>query len=134
MIASLRVRQAQQSLEEARILVREGIGSKAVLAQLYHGMMNCLLALLGITDIGRLTHAEVIERFEREFGASAPDGESVVAALRRAYDLTHECDCSCMPVPTDREIDEISRAAAGLVAWTGNILAGEVKEHENSAV
>ncbi len=62
--------------------------------------------------------------------------EAFLAVLHHAYDLTHECDCDRMPVPTEREIDETSRAAARFLAETERFLNKnkEVSKHESSAV
>ncbi len=129
-----RLRQARESLEEARLLAEERIGTKAVMANLYHAMMAGLFALLDITDLRRMSHAVVIERFEREYRGTTLADEAFLAVLHRAYDLTHECDCNHMPVPTDREIDETSRAAARFLAETERFLNNEVSKHESSAV
>ncbi len=135
MTAGERLRQARESLEEARILEQEEIGTKPVLAQLYHGMMNCLFALLAIREIGSRTHAEVIDRFEREDGTWATEEKAgVLAALRRAYDLTHECDCGHMPVPTKQEIAEIREAAERLADRAERYLGEEVLAHENGSL
>ncbi len=61
-----RLRKARESVDEAMLLEREHMWSKAVLTKLYHAMMNCLFALFDISDIGALTYADVIARFERE--------------------------------------------------------------------
>lgn len=129
-----RLRQARESLEEARLLAGERIGTKAVMTKLYHAMMYSLFALLDIQDLSRLSHADVIERFEREYGRTTLADEAFLAVLHRAYDLTHECDCEHMPVPTDREIDETSRAAEKFLAEAERFLNSEVNKHESSAV
>ncbi len=61
-----RLEQARESLEEAELLYRERIGNKVVLAKLYHAMIYCLFALFGVREIGNFTHADIIERFEKD--------------------------------------------------------------------
>lgn len=106
---------AVQDQREAQLLVSEGIGNKAALAKIYHAMMQSLLALLGVGDIGRLTHADIIERFEHELIDSGRVGGEHLRVLRRTYDLTHECGCEHMPVPTDAEVVAAQRSAASLL-------------------
>ncbi len=99
-----RIRQAHESMEEALLLSREHMGNKVVLTKLYHAMMESLFALFDIRDMGRLTHADVINRFEQEYIRPGWIDRKVLDTLLRAYDLTHECDCEHMPVPTDAEV------------------------------
>ena len=105
MLLADRLMQAQESVEEARILRRERMGNKNVLAKLYHALMYCLFALLEIRNIGSLTHADIIDRFEKEFVRKGAFDDELLNAVRRAYDLTHECDCDHMPVPSDEDIN-----------------------------
>lgn len=129
-----RLRQAWESIEEGAFLSREKMGNKLVLARYYHAMMNCLFALFGIRDLGRLTHADVIERFEREYVRPGKIDSAILDVLRRAYALTHECDCGHMPVPTDEEIDAARHAAESLIHAVEGLLRTGVAVNESSAV
>ena len=120
-----RIMQARESMEDARILLNERMGNKAVLTKLYHAMMNCLFALFDIRDIGTLTHADIIERFEREYVRTGKVAATVLDFIHRAYDLTHECECDNMPVPTDEETASVMRAAGELVNSTEGLLGTE---------
>lgn len=126
MTRSERLIQARADAEEARLLMRERIGTKAALAKSYHAMMQCLFALFDVLDMGRLTHADLIERLEREYVATGLIDRSVLNSLRRAYDLTHECDCDHMPVPTESDIASALQAVKQLVTRTGQLLQTEV--------
>jgi uncharacterized protein (UPF0332 family) len=126
MTAKERVIQARESMEEARIFLDEHMGNKVVLTKLYHAMMNCLFALFDIQGIGKLTHADVIERFEREYVRTGKIAATILDVLRRAYDLTHECDCDHMPVPTDEETAFVMNAAEELVSATQGLLGAAV--------
>lgn len=109
---------ARESMEEALLLAREQIGNKTVVTKLYHAMMYCLFALCDINDRGRLTHADIIDRFEQKYIKTGKIGKTLIDVLRRTYDLTHECDCDHMPVPTDGEIGSAIKAAAELISAT----------------
>ncbi len=110
-----RIAQAGESLEDAQLLAREELGNKPVLTRLYHAMMESLFALFDIQDMGRMTHADIIERFEREYVKTGRIDSQVLDVLHRAYDLTHECDCDHMPVPSDDEVQTVMETAERLV-------------------
>jgi len=105
-----RLTQARESIQEGELLYREKIGNKVVLAKLYHAMMYCIFALFDIRDIWKLTHADVIDRFEREYVDKSIIDRGFLDIIRHAYDLTHECDCDHMPVPSDVDIETAMHA------------------------
>lgn len=129
-----RLQQANDSVKEGEFLYRENLGNKIVLAKLYHAMMYCLFVLFDIRDIGSLTHADIIERFEREYVRTGMIDNAILVVLRRVYDLTHECDGDHMPVSTDEETDAAQRAAEGLLRAVEGLLKMEVRVNEGSAV
>lgn len=134
MTSSDRIRSARESIAEGTLLRGENIGSKPVLAKYYHAMMGSLFAIFGIRDIGKLTHADVIERFEREYARRGAVDAAVFKAIRRAYDLTHECECDAMPVPTEDEVEAAFQAAESLVQAAERLLGTEVKSSERGPV
>lgn len=99
-----RLKKAWESIEEAELLYKERVGNKLVIAKLYHAMIYCLLAIFRIKDIGELTHADIIERFEKEYVQKGIFSNELLSVIRHAYELTHECDCEHMPMPTDNDI------------------------------
>ncbi len=129
-----RFQQARESLDEALLFAREGMGPRAVMTKLYHAMLFSLVGFLGIAALGDLTHEDVVTQFRNTFLGSSPDDARVAAALQRAYDLTHECECDCMPIPTEADLAEVQWAAERLLAWAETVPLEEVKEHENSVV
>jgi uncharacterized protein (UPF0332 family) len=122
-----RLKQARENVEEAKLLYGEKIGAKVVYAKLYHALMYCLFALFDVRIIGNLTHSDVIDRFDREYVRQGAFDEKLLKVIRRAYDLTHECDCNHMPVPTDKEIESALKAAEELIRATEALLRTEVR-------
>lgn len=110
-----RLKQAKESLEEAELLYKERVGNKLVIAKLYHAIIYCLFALLRVREIGDLTHKDIIERFEKEYVLKGVFKKEMLDVIRHAYELTHECDCEHMPVPTDRDIKLIMSVAQELL-------------------
>ncbi len=99
-----RLKQAREGIEEAELLYKERVGNKLVIAKLYHAIIYCLLALFRIKEIGELTHKDIIERFEKEYVQKGFFNKELIGVIRHAYELTHECDCEHMPVPSDTDI------------------------------
>ncbi len=102
-----RLLRANEYLQEAELIYREKIGNLHVLANLYHAMMNCLFALLDIRNIGKLTHAGVIENFERKYMQAGVFSAEFTDALSFTYKITHECDCDHMKPPEDEDINRL---------------------------
>jgi len=129
MIPAERLMLARESAEEAKLLYGEKIGTKVVFTKLYHALMYCLFALFDVRIIGNLTHADIIDRFEREYVRQGVFEEELLRVIRRAYELTHECDCEHMPVPvpTNEEIETAMKAAGELIRATEGLLRTEVR-------
>jgi uncharacterized protein (UPF0332 family) len=129
-----RLRQTRENVEDAKLLYGEKIGTKVVFTKLYHALMYCLFALFDLRISGNFTHAEVIDRFELEYVRRGAFDEELLRVIRHAYDLTHECDCNHMPMPSDREVDEAVRFVVRFIEETERFLTKEMKKHESSAV
>lgn len=110
-ISEFRLHKAGEYLKEAEILYSEKIGNLPILANLYHTMMNCLFALLDIEEPGSMLHADIIERFRREFIQTGIFDTKIIIALDFAFHITHECDCDHMKPPRDEDIDNLFPAA-----------------------
>jgi uncharacterized protein (UPF0332 family) len=119
---SERLAMAKESFKEGEILLQEGMGNKLVLTKLYHVMMYCLFALFEIRNDPKLSHEDIISRFEREYVRTGKIDSSVLEVLRKDYNLTHECDCDHMPVPTDLDLVEARGAAKGLLDAVNRLL------------
>ncbi|GAB4411904.1 MAG: hypothetical protein OHK0032_07860 [Thermodesulfovibrionales bacterium] len=117
---AVRLQQAKESIEEAELLYKEKVGNKLVIAKFYHAMVYCLFALFNIKEIGDLTHADIIDRFEKEYVKPGLFDASILKVLRHVYELTHECDCEHMPVPTDDDIRLTMQAAEEFITQTEN--------------
>ena len=99
-----RLRQARESLQEATFLKDEKISNLATLTKLYHAMIYGLLGLFGLQDIGNQSHADLIDRFEKEFVSTRILRKDFLDAIRFAYGYTHECDCTNRKEPDDKDI------------------------------
>jgi uncharacterized protein (UPF0332 family) len=87
-----RLEEAEQHLEDAEFIYKERIGNLQIMTKLYHAMIYSLFALFEIEDIGNLTHADLIARFERELVQNETFSRSFYDALIYAHGFVHECD------------------------------------------
>ncbi len=110
-----RLKEAQESLREAKLIRESGVSNLATLTKLYHAMIYTLMAMFEIEDIGRLTHADLIERFDKEYVQKGLMSKDYLDALIRAYNFTHECDCAHMKEPETADIDCIMPIAEEFV-------------------
>ncbi|HHN65413.1 MAG TPA: hypothetical protein ENK09_08650 [Nitrospirae bacterium] len=118
-----RLSEAIESLKEAEIINDAGVSNLATLTKLYHAMIYSLMALFEIEDIGSLTHADLIERFEKEYIQKGTFRTDLLDALRFAYNFTHECDCAHMKEPEDKDIEYLMPLAEKLVRMVRNSLS-----------
>jgi|Deesub1362A_J573_1020465.scaffolds.fasta_scaffold19416_2 uncharacterized protein (UPF0332 family) len=102
-----RLQKAEEYLREAEFIYGEGIGNMHVLANLYHSMMNSLFALFEVENIGNLTHADIVERFDREYIQTGKFEARFAEAIHFAYHITHQCDCDKMKPPENKEIERL---------------------------
>ncbi|MEC4685519.1 MAG: hypothetical protein VST71_07290 [Nitrospirota bacterium] len=120
-----RLAEAEGYLEEAEYLYKEKLSNLHTLAKLYHAMIYSLFALFDLRDIGGLTHADLIERFERDYVQKGVFDSTVLEAMRFAYDITHECDCAHMKQPEDRDVTRLEPIVRGFVHEVGAVLRGQ---------
>jgi uncharacterized protein (UPF0332 family) len=114
-IAEQRLDRAGQYLKEAEIAYNEKIGNLAVLANLYHAMMNCLFALFDLKEPGSILHADIIERFNKELVQTGLFDKKFSGALDFAFHITHECNCDQMKPPVNEDIDRLFPVAREFV-------------------
>ncbi len=114
-VVKRRLAEAEGFLEDAEYLNSEKISNLHTLTKLYHAMIYSLFALFGLRDIEGLTHADLIERFERDYVQKGVFDPIVLEAMRFAYDITHECDCAHMKQPEGRDIERLEPVVRGFV-------------------
>jgi len=62
-----RLEEAEDSIKEAEVLLKEGMSMRAVMNRLYYAMFYAVLALLQEKGMGTSKHAGAISLFDREF-------------------------------------------------------------------
>ncbi|HEC98521.1 MAG TPA: hypothetical protein ENI58_10300 [Nitrospirae bacterium] len=117
--------EAEGFLEEAEYLYSEKLSNLHTLAKLYHAMIYSLFALFELRDIGELTHADLIDSFERDYVQKGIFDSTVLKAMRFAYDITHECDCVHMKQPEDRDVLRLEPVVRSFVHEVKALLSGQ---------
>ena len=62
-----RLEEAENSIKEAEVLLREGMSLRSVMNRLYYAMFYAVLALLQEKELGTSKHYGAISLFDREF-------------------------------------------------------------------
>ena len=62
-----RLKQAEDSIREAEVLLKEGMSLRSVMNRLYYAMFYAVLALLQEKQLGTSKHYGAISLFDREF-------------------------------------------------------------------
>ena len=87
-----RLSQAQESLREAQVLLREGMSLRSVMNRLYYAMFYAVLALLQTKQLGTSKHSGAIALFDREFVKTGIFPKEMSKALHRAFELRQKGD------------------------------------------
>ena len=124
-IAKKRLAEAEGFLEDAEYLGSEKISNLHTLTKLYHAMIYSLFALFELREIGGQTHADLIDRFERDYVQKGLFDSTFLEAMRIAYDTTHECDCAHMKQPEDKDIERLEPVVRGFVHEVKALLRGQ---------
>lgn len=110
-----RLKEAEDSIEEARVLLREGMSLRAVMNRLYYAMFYAVLALLQEKQIGTSKHTGAISLFDREFIKSGIFGKELSKTLHRAFELRQKGDYMEEAEITKEDVDEIFPKAIDFV-------------------
>lgn len=110
-----RLKEADASIEEARVLLREGMSLRAVMNRLYYSMFYAVLALLQEKQLGTSKHMGAIAMFDREFVKSGVFDKEMSRALHRAFELRQKGDYMEEAEVTRADVDEIFPKATEFV-------------------
>ena len=113
-----RLKEADDSIEEARVLLREGMSLRAVMNRLYYAMFYAVLALLQEKQIGTSKHTGAISLFDREFIKSGIFDKELSKTLHRAFELRQKGDYMEEAEITKEDVDEIFPKAIDFVNKT----------------
>lgn len=91
-LASHRLQQADESLEEARFLHKGQKSARSIINRAYYSMFYSILALLIYEPFSSSKHSGVISYFNRNYIKTGIFSERLGRGLNKAFDLRQRCD------------------------------------------
>lgn len=87
-----RLKQARDSIAEAKLLLKEGMSQRSIMNRLYYALFYAVLALLQDKKIGTSKHSGVISAFDKEFVKQGIFEKDLSKTLHRAFELRQKGD------------------------------------------
>ncbi|MBI5057695.1 MAG: HEPN domain-containing protein [Nitrospirae bacterium] len=111
-----RLKQADDSMDEAMVLLNEGMSLRAVMNRLYYAMFYAVLALLQERQLGTSKHMGAISLFDKEFIKSGILNKDMSKTLHRAFELRQKGDYMEEAEVTKDDVDEMLPKAKNFVS------------------
>jgi len=102
-----RLKEAEDSIKEAEVLLREDMSMRAVMNRLYYAMFYAVLALLQEKEMGTSKHSGAISLFDREFIKTGMFNNELSKTLHRAFELRQKGDYMEQAEVTKSDVDEM---------------------------
>jgi len=102
-----RLKEAEDSIKEAEVLLKEGMSMRAVMNRLYYAMFYTVLALLQEKELGTSKHSGAISMFDREFIKTGIFDKDMSKILHRAFELRQKGDYMEQAEVTKEDVDEM---------------------------
>lgn len=110
-----RLKEAEDSIEEAKVLMKENMSLRAVMNRLYYAMFYAVLALLQEKNLGTSKHIGAISLFDKEFIKTGIFNKEMSKVLHRAFELRQKGDYMEQAEVTIKDVDEILPEAINFV-------------------
>jgi uncharacterized protein (UPF0332 family) len=102
-----RLKQARESLEEAKALLVQDAEANFVMNSLYYAFLYPILGLLQSRGMTAPMQSTAIELFDAEFVQKGDVEQRFLAAARQAFDLRPACDCEGKKKVTPEDIEQL---------------------------
>ena len=102
-----RLEEAENSIKEAEVLLREGMSLRSVMNRLYYAMFYAVLALLQEKELWTSKHYGAISLFDREFIKSGVFDKELSKTLHRAFELRQKGDYMEQSEVTRNDVEEM---------------------------
>lgn len=110
-----RLKEAEDSIEEAKVLLKEDMSHRAVMNRLYYTLFYAVLALLQEKQTGTSKHIGAISLFDREFIKRGVFDKELSKTLHRAFELRQKGDYMEQSDIIKEDVDEIFPKALDFV-------------------
>jgi uncharacterized protein (UPF0332 family) len=102
-----RLKQARESLEEAKTLLIQDAEVNFVMNSLYYAFLYPVLGLLQARGISSPMQSTAISLFEREFVQRGDIDGEFLDAIRRAFELRPACACEGQKKAAPEDIEQL---------------------------
>jgi uncharacterized protein (UPF0332 family) len=102
-----RLKQARESLEEAKALLVQDAEAKFVMNSLYYAFLHPILGLLQSRGLTAPMQSTSISLFDAEFVQKGDIELRFLVAARKAFDLRPACDCEGKKKVTPDDIEQL---------------------------
>lgn len=121
-LVRLRLKQAQETLVDARTLLEAGRTPRSVVNRAYYAMFYAVMALLQTIGKAASKHAGVISLFDKEFVHTGVFSVELSRALHEAFDERHESDYETVETASRDEAAELLAKAERFVEHVAEYL------------
>ncbi len=102
-----RLKQARESLEEAKTLLVQDAEVNFVMNSLYYAFLYPVLGLLQARGISAPMQSTAIALFEREFVQTGDIDGRFLDAIRKAFELRPVCACEGQKKATHQDVEQL---------------------------
>ncbi len=118
-----RLKQAWESLEEAKTLLVQDAEVNFVMNSLYYAFLYPVLGLLQARGISAPMQSTAIALFEREFVQTGDIDVRFLDALRKAFELRPACACEGQKKATHQDVEQLLPIAEEFLENVRRIIA-----------
>lgn len=107
LVIQARLKQARESLEEAKTLLVQDAEANFVMNSLYYAFLYPILGLLQARGMTAPMQSTAIALFDAEFVQKGDFEQRFLEAVRKAFDLRPACDCEGRKKVTPEDIEHL---------------------------
>ncbi len=122
-----RLKQARESLEEAKTLLVQDAEVNFVMNSLYYAFLYPVLGLLQARGIAAPMQSTAIALFEREFSGKGDIEDRFISALRKAYELRPACACEGQKKATPEDVEQLLPLAEGFLEGVERLVSSKTQ-------
>lgn len=126
-LAAYRIRQADESLDEARYLLMGGKSLRSVANRAYYAMFYAVLALLVYEPFSSSKHTGVLSYFNRRFLKAGVFDRSLGLWLNKAFEMRQRGDYREQVELSREKVEQALDQAKSFVEAVRSYLAGQGK-------
>lgn len=127
-LIAYRLKEADDSVAEAKVLLKENMSLRAVMNRLYYAMFYAVLAILQEKGMGTSKHMGAISLFDREFIKNGIFDKEMSKVLHRAFELRQKGDYLEEIEVTKEDVDEIFPKAIDFVEKVKKYLSAQTNK------